>query len=112
MPTANFVACIFNESHYKPIAHAKLSRDWNPTSIKTRRIQKASPALAPPIASFLFIFRREKFRRKRRHAGWREAFDACDADKSGKISCSELVKVLQAIGYAEKAEQVAAVSTN
>ena len=40
----------------------------------------------------------------------REAFDACDADKSGKISCSELVKVLQAIGYADKAEESAAVS--
>ncbi|KAI0235063.1 hypothetical protein LSAT2_014522 [Lamellibrachia satsuma] len=37
----------------------------------------------------------------------REAFDACDADKSGKINCSELVKVLQAIGYADKAEESA-----
>ena len=42
--------------------------------------------------------------------GWREAFDACDADKSGKISCSELVNVLKAIGYEANAEQVAAVS--
>lgn len=40
----------------------------------------------------------------------REAFDACDIDKSGQISCSELGKVLQAIGYADKAEESAAVS--
>ena len=40
----------------------------------------------------------------------REAFDACDTDKSGQISCSELGKVLQAIGYADKAEESAAVS--
>jgi len=40
-----------------------------------------------------------------------EAFNACDADKSGKISCAELAKVLKALGYEDKADEVAAVSS-
>ena len=37
------------------------------------------------------------------------AFDECDADKSGKISCKELAKVLAAIGYGEKSTEIAEV---
>ncbi len=37
------------------------------------------------------------------------AFDECDADKSGKISCKELAKVLAVLGYGEKSNEVAEV---
>ena len=46
-----------------------------------------------------------------REAELKVAFDTCDADKSGKIPCVEIVKVLKAIGYEGNAGQVAAVST-
>ncbi|MRB67424.1 hypothetical protein GH825_28940, partial [Bacillus thuringiensis] len=35
------------------------------------------------------------------------AFDACDTDKSGKISCSELAKILKELGYADKSDEIA-----
>ena len=61
----------------------------------------------------LFIYRREKFQVAVMSSEEQilEAFNACDADKSGKISCAELAKVLKALGYEAKADEVAAVSS-